>query len=47
MRVEIVFALCAEICARKRIRVPQGAPEVGKGGGGYWEDQGYEWYAGS
>lgn len=29
-----------------RIEVVDDLARIGKGGGGYWEDQGYEWYAG-
>ncbi|MGC1380434.1 MAG: molybdopterin-dependent oxidoreductase [Candidatus Baltobacteraceae bacterium] len=29
-----------------RIEVVGGFAKIGGGGGGYWEDQGYEWYAG-
>ena len=29
-----------------RIAVVDDLAHIGKGGGGYWEDQGYEWYAG-
>ena len=29
-----------------RIAVVDDLAPIGKGGGGYWEDQGYEWYAG-
>jgi DMSO/TMAO reductase YedYZ molybdopterin-dependent catalytic subunit len=29
-----------------RIEVTEGLKGIGEGGGGYWEDRGYEWYAG-
>jgi DMSO/TMAO reductase YedYZ molybdopterin-dependent catalytic subunit len=29
-----------------RLAVVDSLADIGKGGGGYWEDQGYEWYAG-
>jgi DMSO/TMAO reductase YedYZ molybdopterin-dependent catalytic subunit len=29
-----------------RLSVVDSLAGIGKGGGGYWEDQGYEWYAG-
>ena len=29
-----------------RIEVTEGLMGIGEGGGGYWEDRGYEWYAG-
>ena len=29
-----------------RIEVVESLSEIGDGRGGYWEDRGYEWYAG-
>jgi DMSO/TMAO reductase YedYZ molybdopterin-dependent catalytic subunit len=30
----------------RRIEFVENFKEIGRGKGGYWEDQGYEWYAG-
>jgi DMSO/TMAO reductase YedYZ molybdopterin-dependent catalytic subunit len=29
-----------------RIQLVNSFAGIGRGGGGYWEDRGYEWYAG-
>jgi DMSO/TMAO reductase YedYZ molybdopterin-dependent catalytic subunit len=29
-----------------RIQAVEGFTQIGGGNGGYWEDRGYEWYAG-
>ena len=40
----------AEIIARQRADGPHGhgieIARIGRGNGGFWEDRGYEWYAG-